>query len=221
MNNTPDTAAADNGGSFDPTQAAALLGETTQDARRRLEPYPPWMTVIRAVTVLIGCGAVWLSVRGQHPYRGPTVAVGIPVVAAFVLINFAATMAVARRATVGVSGKSRLHPAEIAIMSVVWIGVFVVLAVLAGSGVSRSVVYGLYPTTVPLIAAGLAWAGIMAVRSNWRACGIGLAVAAIGAIGLLAGPAGAWAVAGVGICVLLLGRAAVIASRQRRTAVQP
>ena len=74
MNHTPDTTAAGNGGNFDPQQAAALLDQTTQQARRQLEPSPPWLLVIRAVLVLAVCGAVWLSVRGQHPYTGPTAA---------------------------------------------------------------------------------------------------------------------------------------------------
>ncbi len=162
MNHPPDsTVTADNGANFDPRQAAALLGETTRQARRQLEPYPPWMSVIRAVTALAACGAVWLSVRGQHPYEGPPLAVAIPVVAAFVIINFAATVAVAKHANTGVSGKSRLRPPEIAVMTVAWVGVFVVMGALAGAGASRAIVYGLYPTTVPLIVAGLAWAGII------------------------------------------------------------
>ena len=61
----------------------------------------------------------------------------------------------------------------------------------------------------------------MAARANWRACGTGLAVAAVGAVGAFAGPAGAWAVAGVGLCVALLGSAAAIAWRQRRSVVRP
>ena len=44
MNPTPDTSAsAGNGGNFDPRQAAALLDQTTQDARRKLAPSPPWL----------------------------------------------------------------------------------------------------------------------------------------------------------------------------------
>ena len=78
MNHTPDSATAGNGGNFDPRQAAALLDQTTQQARRQFEPYPPWMLVIRAVMVLAACGAIWLSVRGQHPYKGPTAAVASP-----------------------------------------------------------------------------------------------------------------------------------------------
>jgi hypothetical protein len=93
--------------------------------------------------------------------------------------------------------------------------VFVLIGVLAGTGVSRATVYGRYPATVPLIAAGLAWAGIMAARANRRACATGLAVAVVGAAGLFAGPAGAWLVAGLGLFAVLLAGAAVTARRQR------
>jgi uncharacterized membrane protein len=55
----------------------------------------------------------------------------------------------------------------------------------------------------------------MGARADWRSCGTGLAVAAVGAVGAFAGPAGAWAVAGVGLCAVLLGNAAAIAWRQR------
>ena len=219
MNHTPGTTAAGDGGNFDPRQAAALLDQTTQQARRRLEPAPPWLLVIRAVMVLAACGAVWLSVRGQHPYKGPTAAV-IPVIVTFVIINLGATVAVAKRATAGVSGRSRLRPAEIAVLAVAWIGVFVVLGALAGAGVSRGIVYGVYPATVPLMVVGLAWAGIMAARANWRACGTGLGVAVVGAVGVFAGPAGAWLVMGIGLCVAMLGSAAAIVWQQRRSAVR-
>ncbi len=96
-----------------------------------------------------------------------------------------------------------------------------VMGALAGAGMSHAFVYGQYPLTVPLIVVGLAWAGLMAARANWRACGTGLAVAAVGGVGTVAGPAGAWAVAGVGLCIVLLGSAAAIAWRQRRGVVRP
>jgi hypothetical protein len=221
MNATHDTTTpVGNGGDFDPRHAAALLGQTTQQARRKLEPSPPWLLVLRALGVLAVCGAVWLSVRGQHPYKGPT-AVVLPVLFAFVVLNFGATVAMARRATAGVSGRSRLRPAEIAVMAVAWIGIFAVMGALAGAGVSHTYVYGQYPATVPLIVVGLAWAGIMAARDSWRVCGTGLAVAAVGAVGAFAGPAGAWAVAGAGLCAVLLGSAAVVVWRQRRRVVRP
>ena len=220
MNPAPDTTAAGNGGNFDPRQAAALLDQATQQARRQMEPAQPWLLVIRAVVALAVFGAVWLNTRGQHPYQHPTAAI-IPVVIAFGLLNLVATVTVARRATAGVSGKSRLRPAEIAVLAVIWVGADAAMAPMAIAGVSNAVVWGLYPVTVPLIAAGLAWAGIMAARADWGGCGAGLAVAVTGAVALSAGPAGAWAVAGVGLCLTLLGHAAVIVWQQRRSVVRP
>jgi hypothetical protein len=214
------TTTADNGGNFDPRQAAALLDETTQQARRQLEPFPPWLVVIRAAVALLACGAIWLSVRGQHPYRGPTAAVGFSAVFVFVVV-FIVTATVAKRAGAGVNARNRLRGPEIAVLAVIWLGVYVGMGVLAGTGVSRAIVYGTYPTTAPLILSGLAWAGIMAARANWRACGTGLVVAAIGAIGAFAGPVGVWAVIGVGLFIVLLGSAAITASRQRGDRVQP
>jgi hypothetical protein len=208
MNATPDTATG-NGGTFDPQQAAALLDQTTRQARRQFQPSPPWLLATRAVMVLAALGAIWLSVRGQHPYRGPTTA-DIPILVAFIVINFAATVAVSRRATAGVRGRSRLRPAEITVAALAWVAVVVVMVALAAAGVS----YSLYPTTV-LIIPGLAWAAVMAARADWGNCATGLGVAAVGVAGLFAGPAGAWAVAGAGLCAVLLARAATIARRQR------
>jgi hypothetical protein len=215
MNPTPDTtAAAENGGNFDPRQAAALLDQTTLQARRKFEPSPPWLLVIRAFIALAAYGTVWLTVRDQHPYKYPTAAV-VPVVIVLALINLGATLAVANRATTGVTGRSRLRPAYMAAMVAGWIGVFAVMGALAAAGVSDGIVYGQYPTAAPLILAGLVWAGVMAPRANWRGCATGLAIAVIGAGAAFAGPAGSWAVAGVGVCLVLLGSAAAIAWRQR------
>ena len=221
MNHTPDsTTAAGNGGNFDPRQAAALLDQTTQETRRKLAPAQPWLLTIRAVMVLAVLGACWLNVRGQHPYKGPTSSV-LPFVFVFVVVNFLATVTVRKRATAGVSGKSRLRPWEITVLTLAWIAVFAVIGVLAGTGVSPAIVYSLIPLTVPLILAGLAWAGINAARADWRSCGVGVGVAVVGAVGLFAGPAGAWAVVGVGLFIVLLGSAVAIVWQQRRSVVWP
>jgi hypothetical protein len=174
MSVAPDIIAADNRSSFDPQQAATLLDQSAQQARRQLEPF------------------------------------------AFGVVNLGVTVGVAKRATAGVSGRSRLHPAEIAIVAAAWAGVFAVMGVLAGEGVSRGFVYGVYPMTVPLIVAGLAWAAITARRAKWRQFGTAVAVVVVGIAGAFAGPAGAWAVAGAGLCLALIGSAAAVAWRQRR-----
>jgi hypothetical protein len=208
-----DTVRADDGG-LDPRHAAVLLRRTTLRARRHFEPNPPWLLAIRAVLALVVYGALWLSVRGQHPYAHPTAAV-IPVGVGVGLVNVAATVAVAKRANAGISGRLRLRPADIALVAVVWVGVFVAMVALADAGVSNSIAYGLFPAAAPPIIAGLVWAGIMAARADWRAVAGGLAAAAVGAVALVAGPAGAWAVVGAGMFVLLLEHAVEIARRQR------
>jgi hypothetical protein len=209
MTHTPDATAAGNGDTFDPQQAAALLDQTRQQAHRQLAPSPPWLLATRGVMVLAALGAIWLSVRGQHPYRGPTSA-DIPVLIAFIVLNFVATVTVRQRAMAGVRGKSRFSPAEIGILTAAWVATAVLMAALSAAGVR----YGWYPTTV-LIIPGLAWAAVSARRATWSSCAVGVAVAVTGIVGLFAGPAGAWLVAGVGLCVTLLGKAAVtIAARQ-------
>ncbi len=215
MNHTPDTTTAGHGGNFDPQQAAALLGHTTQQARRKLAPSPPWLLATRAVAVLATLGAIWLSVRGQHPYHGPTAA-DSPILIAFVVLNFAATVAVRKRALAGVRGSTRLHPAEITVLVLAWAAAPVLMWALAANGVS----FAWYPTTV-LIVPGLAWAAVMARRAGWRGSATGLAIAATGAAGAFAGQAGSWAVAGVGLCAVLLGQAAAVAWGQRRSVARP
>ena len=207
MNHTSDTAAS-NGDTFSPQQAAALLDEATWEARRKLVPNPPWVLVTRGVLVLAACGAVWLSVRGQNPYTGPTNA-DIPILIAFIVLNAALAVGF-RRAGAGVRGPSRLRPAEIAIATLAWVAAAALLVGLAAAGLS----YRLYPTTV-LIIPGLTWAILMMLRKNWRGVYSGASVTVVGALGLLATPAGAWLVAGVGLCAALSGGAALNAWYQR------
>ena len=211
MNPTPDTTTSSgSGGDFDPRQAAALLDQTTAQARRKFAPSPPWLLATRGVAVLAALGAIWLTVRGQHPYQGLTSADG-PILIGFVVLNFAATVTVRQHAMTGVRGPTRFRPAEITVLALSWAAVPVLMWALHAAGVS----FALYPTTV-LIVPGLVWAAVQARREGWRGSVMGLALAATGLAGAFAGPAGSWAVAGVGLCAVLLGKAAAVARRQRQ-----
>ena len=189
MNHTPDTATAGNGGTFDPQQAAALLDQTTREARRKFAPSPPWLLATRAVLVLLALGSIWLSVRVQHPYRGPTAA-DIPVLIVFVVVNFTATVAVRRHATAGVTGRSRFSQGEIIVLALSFVAAVLVMTGLGAAGVK----FAFYPTSV-LVIPGLAWAALSAARANWRSFGTGVALVVLGIVGAFAGPAGSWAVA--------------------------
>jgi hypothetical protein len=210
MNHTPDTTTAGNGGSFDPQQAAALLDQTTQQARRKFAPSPPWLLAARGIGVLAALGAIWLTVRGQHPYKGPTGA-DSPILIAFIVLNFAATVAVRERALAGVRGRTRLRPAEIAILVASWAAVPLFMWALYANKVS----FAWYPTTV-LIIPGVAWAAVSA-RAGWRNSGVGLGLVVTGVVGAFAGSAGSWLVAGVGLCAVLLANAVTVAWGQRHS----
>jgi hypothetical protein len=210
MNPTPGTSApAGDGGGFGPEQAAALLDQTTAQARRKLTPSPPWLLTIRGVAVLAVLGAIWLTVRGQHPYHGPT-GEDIPILVAFIVLNFVATVAVRERALAGVRGPTRFRRAEIISLVASVAVVPVIVWALHAAGVS----WALYPSTV-VIAPGLTFAAVLTARDGWRSCGPGLAIAAVGVAGAFAGPVGSWAVAAVGLCAVLLGKAARVARQQR------
>jgi hypothetical protein len=216
MNTTPDYSAAGEGGSFDPAQAAALLNQTTQQTRRKTSPAQPWLLALRAIAVLLVLGACWLNVRGQHPYSGPTSAV-LPFVWGFVILNFAATVGLRMRATAGVTGKSRFRPAEIVVLTLAWLAVLPLIWAMHHAGVSNAAAYSLIPLTLPLVVAGLTFAAVGAARGDWRPFGVGLGVALTGAVGLFAGPVGAWAVDGIGLCLVLLGSAAAVIWANRRS----
>jgi hypothetical protein len=217
MNETRDTnetAAADNDGALDPREAATLLAQTKRHARRNFNPNPPLLSLLRAVVVLGAYGAVWLSVRGQHPYKGPT-GWAIAILYALVIIVIVASVGALRRATAGVKGPSRARPTEVTVLAAAWILVYVFMGALEHAGASHAIAYGIYPATAPLIIVGVAGAGLAQARADWPMFGGTLTVAVIATIAAYFGPAGAWLVAGIALAAALLVHAAMTAWRQR------
>jgi hypothetical protein len=49
-----------------------MLEQTTRRARRQLDLHPPLLMLLAALVALVTYGVLWLSVRHQHPYDGPT-----------------------------------------------------------------------------------------------------------------------------------------------------
>ena len=69
-----------------PAGQRGLLARTRREAQRGLDFRSPGLSLIAAAVTFVAFGAVWLSVRGQHPYKGPT-AVALVVLYAVVLIR--------------------------------------------------------------------------------------------------------------------------------------
>jgi hypothetical protein len=200
----PKTPTIDEGGEFDPRAAATLLEQTTKRAQRQFEFPSPLLSLIQAAALLAAYGAIWLSVRDQHPYSGPS---GTALVELYAFVGVAA-IAVGldgRRARAGVSGRSSRQGWIRAIpFTAAYLAVYVLMGALRFDGFSTAIVYGIVPAVGPLIVLGAAAAGDAAAREDWQVLGFAIAVIAVGAGSAFAGPSGVWGVAGVGLCALLV-----------------
>ena len=210
---------ADDEGELDPEQAARLIEETSREAKRQFGYWQsPWYTLAAAAIWLAIYGTLWLSVRGQHPYKGPT---GWALLTIFSLIAVAAIVGSIvtrpRRARQGVSGRSRRRENYLgAAMGSAYIAAVVFQGALRYLGVSWAIVYGVYPAVVPpiiLVAAGAVFA---AVREDAQTLLAAIAVIAVLAGSAFAGPIGVWLSCGVGGCVVLLALAGVQFWQRRR-----
>jgi hypothetical protein len=218
----PDPAAAlGDSDALDPRAAATLLDDATLRARRELDFRSPLLSLLAAAVILVAFGAIWLSVRNQHPYKGPTVA-GLAGLYLAVLLRIGSVAYAHRRASAGVSGRStRRQRAEGAALAAALVAVYVLMAALAHAGASDSVVYGVYVGTATLLVLGVFWAARSAVREDWLGLGLSIALVAVAVGSAFAGPRGVWLGDGIGCCVVLVGYSALQAwlpraSRSRR-----
>lgn len=223
MNGSPGTnnsAATDEGDALDPRQAAEILERAKRRARRQFDANPPLLGLLRAAIALVAYGAVWLSVRGQHPYDGLKTWAVIWLIA-MACLALRLYIGFFRYAREGVSGGSvRPQWAEICVVTVVLAAVFVFMGALVAAGAGHAIAYGVYPAAAPLILIGGTAAGFLAARGDWPAFGAALVVICVGAGGAFAGPAGAWGIAGLGLALALAGHtAATVWLRNSRPSV--
>lgn len=197
-----ETTGANGDDELDPREAARLLAQTKREARRQLNLSPPWITAFGGVVILAAYGALWLSVRGQHPYTGPSLGV-IALVYAALVVSMAVSVKVYRRATAGVKGPAvRQQQLEgVAILMSFILGSPVLQGALKHYGSSDAIVYGVIPAAAPLIIVGTTVVGIAASKADWPQFGAALAVVIGGAVAAFVGPSGAWLVAGIGMFV--------------------
>jgi len=205
---------------LDPHEAAAMLDQATQQARRKFQPNPPLLSVFRAFVVLAAFGSLWLSVRGQHPYTGPSGwAVAVAYVLVAVVIGWSASAL--KRSGAGVTGPAqRARNLGIGVLLVGWVLVYVFQGALYKAGAPHDIVYGLYPATAPFLIVGLAGAANSAGREDWPMAATTLAVAVAAAVAAFSGPIDCWLIMGIGLCLAMLGNAALTVWQQRRSVVR-
>ena len=207
MNQTDDrhsAPGAEDDRGFDPQAAAALLEQTTRQARRQFDPRPPLLLAAGAPVWLFAYGAAWWSVRDQHPYVGPSGA-ALGIIYTSVIVWAVAAGSAFQRAATGVGGRSkRRRQIEGAAFASAWIAVYVFMGALEHAGASKAIVYGIYPASAPLIFVGAAAAANAAAHEAWSRVLPLIALVGIACGAAYAGPRAAWLVAGAGVCVVLL-----------------
>ena len=89
-------------------EAAAVVQDARARARKELVISTPIVYAAWGLVWLLGYGGMWLSVRGQHPYSGPS---GVSIAAVFLLAGIAITtvLAIASKAVAGIDGQSVRH----------------------------------------------------------------------------------------------------------------
>ncbi len=212
---------ADDGDGLDPRDAARLLAQTEQEAQRQFDLNPLWITAVTAAVIFVAYGALWVSTRGQHPYKGPSLGV-VALVYAAVAVAIAASVKVFRRATAGVSGPSvRQQQFEgVAILVSFVLGSPVLQGAMKHYRAGNAIVYGVIPAAAPLIIVGLTVLGIAAGKADWRQFGAAFAVVITGVVAAFVGPSGAWLAAGIGLFIAMVGYTAADALRNRRVSLR-
>ena len=85
--------------------AAAVVQDARTRARKELVISTPIVYAAWGLVWLLGYGGMWLSVRGQHPYSGPS---GVSIAAVFILAASAITtvLVVISKTVAGIGGRS-------------------------------------------------------------------------------------------------------------------
>jgi hypothetical protein len=199
----------DDGPTMDLHTAASIANETRERAKRELAVSGPLLFASGGLVVLLGYGAIWLSVRDQQPYNGPTgaaIAVLLALVAAAVII----TASVVDRAASGVAGQSVLRRRiGFSAVGIGYVGVLVLEAALAHAGASHAIAYGVFAAAAPILVTGAIYIANSATSLDWPLFGLGVALIAIAAAGAFAGPRTVWLVGALAGGVAFLTKAGV------------
>jgi len=184
---------ADEEAGMDLQQASAIMRETRDRARRALVVKRPVLLAVWGAAWMVSDGVIWLSVREQRPYQGPTPAALLTLT---MVIAAAAVFAViyVGRAASGVGGLSA-QQRRILLWSYLggYVALFTLEAAIDHAGASRAVL-GVYGAAAPILLVALIIAASGAVFLDWSLLGLGLWLLAVAAGGGFAGPVTVWAV---------------------------
>jgi len=174
---------------MEPDAAAALLQQSRERAHDALAVKQSRLYAAWGIAWLIGLGAMWLSVRGQHPYRGPSGA-AVAILAVLIAVAIAVTMLWVGQATRGVGGVSARQGAMYGLTwAVGFAALFVIEGALSHTGASAKVM-GVTYTVGPLLVTGLIYMMAAAIWLDRVMFAFGIWLLAVAAAGAWTGPVG-------------------------------
>jgi hypothetical protein len=202
---------------MDAQDAALIMQQARERAGSELRVRRPLLFVTWGLAMLIGYGAMWLSVRGQHPFHGPAWQ-ALLLSLLLLLIALIVTAQIVDWAASGVGGRSDLQRGIFALAVVAGYAALLLEKTAMGSAGASRPVQAVLGATAPMLAAGLVFVATSAVaaRLNWARLAVGLWLLAVAAGGAWGGPVTAFAVCALagGGGVLLM---AIIEPRLRRS----
>jgi hypothetical protein len=201
---TPEAPLFDEDTELDPQAAAELLASTRHRAQRQFDVWPPYLLFLGAAIFLFAYGAVWWSVRDQHPYLGPTGG-ALAILYGCVLAWIVAAVTILKRANSGVSGASKRRRAYRSGYLVVIVGYSAYQGALYHAHASHAIVYGVFPASIQWLFAGTVFVTIGAIREELPAMILGGALVSLGVASAFSGPVIGWLVSGIGLAVVLVG----------------
>jgi hypothetical protein len=191
---------------MDAADAAAIMAEASDRARRRFEPDQRATFIAWGVIWFVGDGITWLVVRQQHPFHGPspvTFAVSSLIVAVVAMASVSST-----RAGTGVRGRSVLLRWTFFLSLVAGLGaMFSLEAALTRAGASHSVV-DIFEASGAILVIGLIYLARFAGGRDWVVAGLGLWMVVVAAAAGSAGPVAVWAVGALAVGLGFLAAAA-------------
>jgi hypothetical protein len=174
---------------LDARQAAELLERSADHARQRLMVNQPLIYGAWGAAWLIGCGAMWLSVLGQHPFRGAA-GWASAVLGAGIALAIAATAVATGRASRGVGGVSARQAMMYGLSwPVGFAALFTLIGAVSHLGASPAVM-GVLGAASPLVVVGLIYMVAAGIWLDWVMFWLGAWELLVAAIGAWTGPVG-------------------------------
>jgi hypothetical protein len=209
-----DDSELDSDSGLDVQHASAILQEARERAEGQLRVRTPVLYLTWGLAWLIADGVIWLSVRGQRPYAGPT---PIALLTLTLVVAAAAVVAVVimGRAGSGVGGVSAIQ-LRLYLLSFVlgFAAVLTLEAALAHAGASR-LVLGVYGANAPILMAALLYVASAAIRMSWPVFCLGSWLVIVAAGSGFAGAVNVWGIDALAGGAAFLVMAVIAAPRHR------